>query len=337
MSADFQTLWGEVLQTFPNLSPFLAKRFVQRSVIDIYNSHQWSFLNAEGILFSPSIITTGTFNIVQFNNVIIADLTAIAALDNLSNPILTKRQIRFSTEIYNITDVDLNFSINGLLTLDRPVLDPSNTIASYQCYRCYYGPPQAGTLGTEVTDFLRYNSIYNPAMSWYFQGQLPTPRELLNKRDPQRASFSNPFKLFSYRAASDGTPQFEMWPHPTAENVYLVSYQRLGTALNASTDTLPLIIPDDLVLQRSFYYGCLWANKNQSRYDDLKGVNWLLLANQHKKEYSNISSQAPGILEKVQVQDDESYPSSMIIDERSYGNLGAIGDDDKTGYIGITP
>lgn len=336
MGSDFQTLWGEVLQTFPNLSPFLAKRFIQRSVKDIYNSHQWSFLNAEGVLFSPEVINTGTFSITQFSNTITANPTAITALDNLNNPILTKRQIRFSTELYNIILIDPSFSSNGVLTLDRPVLDSTSTTSSYQVYRCYYGPPQSGVNGIEVTDFLRYNSIYNPSISSWFTGTIPTPSELLDKRDPQRMSFDNPFKLYTHAAKNDGTPQFEMWPHPLAAAAYIVSYQRLGIVPTLPTDTLPLIIDDDLVLQKAFWYGCLWAHKNQARYDDLKGVNWLLAAAQHNKEYSNISSASPGVLERTQIMDEESYPSSIIVDERSYGNF-AVGTDEAVGFYSINP
>jgi len=337
MSADFQTLWGEVLQTFPNLSPFLAKRFVQRAVTDIYNSHQWSFLAAEGVLFSPGIITTGSFNITQFSNTIIADAAAILALDGLTNPILTKRQVRFSIELYNIISVDVNFAVNGILTLDRPVKEISNISQSYQVYRCYYGPPQDGVNGTEVTDFLRYNSIYNPAIASYFLGDLPGSRDLLNRLDPMRTNMgNNPYYLFAYKAASDGTPQFEMWPHPTMEGVFLCSYQRQGLVPSAPTDVLPLIIPDDLVLEKSLYYGCLWAMKNQSRYEELKGVNWMLLAKEHKIAYSNFSSAMPGILEQTQVRDEEVFPSDMVIEDRTF-NTQVVGDDDRTGWFSINP
>lgn len=336
MSADFQTLWGEVLQTFPNLSSFLAKRFVQRSVLDIYNSHQWSFLNAEGVLFSPSIISTGTFSIIKFSNTITANSAAILTLDNLSNPILTQRQIRFSTELYNIISVDASFSSNGLLTLDRPVLESTSTSQTYQVYRCYYGPPLLGINGVETTDFLRYNSIYNPAISSWFTGLIPTPSELLNNRDPQRTSFGIPFKLYTHAATSTGTPQFEMWPHPLSSAAYITSYQRLGMVPTLPTDVLPLLINDDLVLQKAFWYGCMWAYKNQVRYDDLKGVNWLLAAAQHNKEYSNLSSASPGILERTQIQDGESYPVDLITDERSFGNF-AVGTDEMSGFYSIDP
>lgn len=333
MSLTYQDFWSEIKQTFPNLSPFLAQRFVQRSVIDIYTSHQWSFLQEEGVLFSPAIITTGTFSITQFSNQITANAAAITALTGLVNPLITKRQIRFGVQIYNILSFD---SGTGIIELDRPVVDSTNAAATYRLYRCYYGPPMQGINGVEVTDFMRYNTIYNPAISSYFR-DVQAPRDILNQKDPQRNVVgNNPYFLFTYKGSSDGTPQFEMWPHPFSAQAYLCSYQRRGIQLTNATDTLPLVIPDDLVIQRASYYGCLWAMKNQSRYPELKGVNWMLAAKEHDREYSNISAQSPGILEITQRQDEEVFPQSLIIDDRTYNNF-AIGDDDKTGFFSITP
>ena len=335
MSTDFQTFWGEIKNTFPNLSPFLAKRFVQRAVIDIYNNHQWSFLQAEGVLFSPSIITTGLFSVTQYSNSIIASTLAKTALTGLANPLLTSRQIRFSTEIYNIIDAS-SIATTGELLLDRPVLELSNILQTYQIYRCYYGPPLTGINGVETTDFLRYNSIYNPNISGFFLG-IQLPREQLNRIDPQRSNVgNNPFYLFTYKSSLEGTPLFEMWPHPTSQGVYLCSYQRSGSTLSNPTDTLPIIIPDDLVLEKAMWYGCLWADKNKSQFDELKGTNWLLLAQQHKKNYSNLSSSDPGILQITQVRDEEAFPQSIIIDTRTF-NSKIVGDDDRTGFYSINP
>lgn len=336
MGADFQTLWGEIKNTFPNLSSFLAQRFIQRAVTDVYQNHQWSFLQQEGVLYSPGIITSGAFSITQFSNIVTANPTAITALNNLSNPILTKRQIRFGIELYNIVSVDGAFGANGLLTLDRPVIEITNATQSYQCYRCYYGPPQFGVNGSETTDFLRYNSIYNPAISSYFIG-VQLPRDILNMRDPQRSSVgNNPYYLFAYQSASDGSPLFEMWPHPTSSNVYLCSYQRQGLTLANPTDILPVVIPDSLILEKAMWYGCLWADKNKGRYEELKGTNWLLMAQTHKKTYSNITSSDPGLLQITQVQDNEIFPQQLIVDDRTF-NVQIVGDADRTGFYSINP
>lgn len=332
---NFLHLWSEIKGTYPKLSTFLAKRFINRARRDIYKSHQWGFLKAEGVLYTPSVITAGTFSVTQFSSQVVADATAITALDNLSSPLLTSRQIRFSSSApYNILTVDPLFSTNGILTLDRPVNDSTNPSISYQVYRCYFGPPDDGT-GSPTTDFLRYNSIYDPTLSRHFHQPLPLARELLSRRDPQRQTFNNPSYLFVYKSASDGTPLFEMWPHFLSPRTFLCSYQRRGTDLLLDTDTLPLIIPDELVLERAHYYACIWADSMKSIYQELKGTNWTLLATLHNKAFSNISNRDPGLLQLAQVEDEETNPQT-ITDERT-DRIFSLGDDDLSLYANITP
>jgi len=343
MGSTFDVLWGEVKQSFPNLSPFLAKRFVQRAVQDIYDSRQWSFLQAEGVLFTPAAYSqTSGMQFSQYSNQVACDANTITNLSGPSIgmfPPITKRQISFNdrTQIYNIMSLDPNFTLNGIIFLDRPVLEPA--VGAFACpftiFRCYYGPPSAGTLGAETTDFLRYNSIYNPVLA-NFLVNVQSPRQLLDRKDPQRVDMGIPYYLYTYKGASDGTPQFELWPHPMAENILLCSYQRLGTIPTANSGVLPIIIGDDLVIAKAKCYACLWADANKSHYDDLKGVNWLLQYQQYKREYSNFSSFSPGGLERTQIQDEEAFPQSIIIDNRSYG-IDAIGTDEQSGFYSIDP
>lgn len=335
MGADFQTLWGEVKQTFPNLSPFLAKRFIQRAVNDIYDAKSWSFLQDEGVLYSPAVIQAGSFSITQFSFQIVADATARTALNGLSNPILTKRQIKFGTELYNISSVDVDFATNGILLLDRPVLEETNISQSYLCYRAYYSGPMTGQSATETTDFKRYESIYYPAVASWFR-IIPGPRPILNRRDPQRAAAGISYYLYTYKASSDGTQQFEMWPHPLNSAYYLCSYFRRGIEPSLPTDTLPLILEDELVLARANYHGCLWAHKNMSRYNELKGINWLNIAREYLKSYSNVSSADPGLLEQAIIKDEEINPQQIVIDERSYSRY-RFGTDERTGFSFINP
>lgn len=335
MPLTFKDFYSEILGTIPKIPIPIAKRLINRAWRDVQDAHQWSFLQQEGVLFSPGVITSGTVSVTQFSNSITFDATARAALQ-VTNPVMTKRQFRVAGggEIYNfISTVNAG---TGIATLDRPFIETTNSASGYLVYRCYYGPPQLGTSGTEVTDFLRYNTIYNPAISDYFRG-VQLSRDLLNKMDPQRSNVgNNPYYLFTYKGSSDGTPQFEMWPHPTASQAYLCSYQRRGVELSGATDVLPLVIPDDLILERALYLGCLWAEKNKARYTELKGINWMIIGKEHNKTYSNIDARNPGLLEIACRQDEEAFPQSIIIDDRTFANF-AVGDDDKTGFYNINP
>jgi hypothetical protein len=340
MPITYKDFWGELISQVPKLSNFQAQRFVNRAWKDIRDSRQWSFLKTEGILFSPAVITTGVFNVTRFSNVVTASAAAITALNNLNNPLLTKRQIRFgsgATPVYNIAVVDAGFAGNGLLYLDRPYKEPSNSAVGYRVYRCYYGGPEVTTVAvdgtattTETTDLLRFNDIYNPTNARSFVG-LNLPRELLDRRDPQRAIVGNiPYYLFAYKSDSNNNPLYEMWPHPTAAQAYLCSYQRRGIDFASDTETLPSAIPDDLLMERALFYACAWAAKNAAKYKELVGVNWKLEQAAHRKEYSTISSASPGLLEIAQRNDEELYPQSVIQVNNSYRL--ALGSDDVSVY-----
>jgi hypothetical protein len=346
VSLTYKEFWSELQNSIPNLSIFLSQRFINRAWRDIQDSRQWSFLKGEGLLYSPLLITTGTFSITQYSNIVTASASAITALTGLANPVITKRQIRFgsgSTPIYNIAVIHASFASNGILYLDRPYKETTSATSTYRLYRAYYGPPEITTVATngtatttETTDFLRFNDIYNPTNSRYFAA-LHLAREILDRRDPQRSTTGNiPYYLFAYKTDSNNQPMFEMWPHPLNAQAYPCSYQKRGTDFTSDTTTLPNVIPDELLMERALFYGCEWAAKNQNRYTELKGINWKLEQQGHKVTYSNISSRDPGLLEIAQRNDEEAYPQNTIIDRRSY-NIYPLGSDDLMVYDNITP
>jgi hypothetical protein len=304
MPLTYKEFYLELTNSIPRLPVTLAKRLVNRAWRDIQDSRQWSFLKGEGHLYSPAIVTSGTFDCLKFNSTVTANPTAIAAISGMSNPDATLRQIRFGTgpnSVYNIQALDPDFTNNGVLYLDRPYLETTNPTATYKVYRCYYGPPlvltydsQNNSTLAEVTDFLRYNDIYNPVNSRWFV--LPVKqREELDNRDPQRAVFGIPYSLYAYKYVNN-VPYFEMWPHPRDAVAYICSYQRRATEFSSDASTLPIPIPDELLMERSLFYGCEWASKNQTRYAELKGINWRLEQAAHKITYSNISKPEPRLI-----------------------------------------
>lgn len=345
MSLTYKHFWTELVNSIPRLAPALAQRFINRAWHDIQDSRQWSFLKASGVYYTPAIINSGSFNVTQFSNSVIASATAITALNNITNPLITQRQIRFgsgSTNIYNISAISPTFSSDGIIYIDQPYLQTSSTSTGYRCYRCYYGPPLASTLDAitnvatqaETSDFLRINDIYNPANSrWFYPGILP--REILDRHDPQRAnSGSIPRGMFAYKSINN-LPYFEMYPHPLYSNMYPCSYQKKGSDFSIDTEILPSIIPDELLMERAMFYACEWASKNQARYPELKGINWRLEQSLHKQTYSNISSRDPGLLEIAQRNDEETFPQNTVIDARDY-NTSSLGYDDIMIYPSLT-
>lgn len=81
-------------------------------------------------------------------------------------------------------------------------------------------------------------------------------------------------------------------------------------------------------------HACDWAAKNVSRYPELKGVNWVIMGQKHKKTYSNISAADPGLLELAHRDDEEAFPQDEIIKD-SYRQIRVVGTDDATGFFSI--
>jgi hypothetical protein len=334
MSRTFKELYRELEGNFPGSNEFLAQFWLNRAWSDIRNSRQWSFLRDEGIYFTPASISTGTFSVTVASATVTASASARTALNNLSNPVITKRQIRFNSgPIYGIASLDASFASNGLMTLDRLYREPTNSSITYQVYRCYFGPPE-NSIGTEATDFLRFNSIYQPSVPRYFKPGIIKSLEWLNMTDPNRTQVGQyPCYMVPRKYDSSNQPVFEMWPHYITAEPFIISYQKRGVDLSTDSETLPSIIPDNLILERANFYGCGWAAKNVNKVPELKGINWTIIGERHNKTYSNLDRSNPGLLEQIQTIDEEQSLQNEIIDSRSRHSL--LGDADVAIYSSI--
>ena len=304
--ATLESLWNELLVRQPALDPGYAPKLVQRAWRDIRDSRPWSFLIGNGVLFSPGSITAGAVAVTQFSATVTFNATAIAALDGITNPIISLRQFRAGGPgggpIYDIASVDAGFAANGIATLNRPFLEATNAAASYAVYRCYYGPPMVDS-DTEVTDFLRYRSIYNPATLQRFR--LYGSTEELTMMDPKRVTSGNPWALFTHSLSTGKF--YEMYPHPTASQSYIAVYQKRGTDL-ASGEQLPEVITEELILEKAMYHTCLWATSAVGRIATLKGTNWQSLAIAHNANYMER-------LREVALRDEDTLKQNGIWDD----------------------
>lgn len=324
MGRTYQQFCDELMGWIPKIDPDLARLIVQRAWRDIRDQWHWSFLQAKGILYSPAVITAGTVNVVQYSPNFTMDATAIAAIaaTGLSNPIITKRQIRLGQQWLSIAAYD---DITGIGAFDDLYYGATNATSGYQIYRCYYGPP-LNALGAEVTDFAGYRSVFNPTSSEFFW-PLHGSQEALNSSDPHRIRTGAAFSLYSYRTDANNQPLFEMYPHPTSALFYPVVYQRRGEDL-ALTEQLPPTIPDLLLMEYCLMEGCKWAAMNSSRWPELANINWRLLGNDHEKDCARLMADAKR-------QDEEVFLQSIIVDY----NRAPRGVDEALwpGYFSITP
>lgn len=306
----YEQLWNEILGRLPSLDPAYAPKLVQRAWRDIRDSRPWSFLIGNGVLFSPGVITAGSVSVQQFSATITFDATARAALTGLTNPVITSRQFRSGGgPIYLISAIDAAFAANGIATLNRPYLESTNTTALYQVYRCYYGPPMVDS-STEVTDFIRYRAIYNPATLQRFR--LYGTVEELNFMDPKRVTSGNPWGLFTH--SLDTGKFYEMYPHPLASQSYICTYQKRGADL-AAGESLPASIPDELMLERCMYHACQWAEASKGRIKELQGPNWQSLMVGHNANYVDR-------LREAALRDEDTLKQNGIPDDLAYLGYG---------------
>lgn len=269
----FADLWNELIGNVPSLSPLLAKKLVNRAWRDIRQVKQWSFQIAEGFLIVPSSITAGTVTVTQFSKTVTPNATALTALSAAgSHPLIGERQFRLSSgsRIYNVA------SYNGAtITLLEEYQETSTSGSSYEVFRCYFKPP--------TSDFIRFISIRDLITNYHIR--LNYTQEELNRADPQRNTTGDPLYCATYRADSSNGPLFELWPIPSSARSYQVLYQKRGTDLTASTDTLPAVIPDSLVLDRALYYAFRWAEQNKGVHKELLATDWRYLSQDVNRNY----------------------------------------------------
>ena len=273
----FQTLSAELTGLVPGLSPFLSDTFVNRAWRSIRDSRQWSFLVEDCGIVCPTQVTSGTVNITQFSDIVVCDATASAALLAISLPTpldLTAMQIRFggtgntspTGQVYSIVDFD-GSDPNGLtLTLDRVVVQATNTTSGYQCYRCYIKPT--------IDDFLTWESIVDMTNGWRLR--LNYTSTTFDMRDPQRQAQGLSYYVGAFKGnpETQPKPQYELWPHPTGGQTFYGRFRRQGEDFSDPADELPVIVPDLLVIERALgFHAYPWVALHQSDFPAFKGVN----------------------------------------------------------------
>lgn len=300
----FQDLWNELIGHVPSLSPFLAQRFINRAWRDIRQIKSWSFQIAEGFLIVPTVITTGTVSVTQYSRTVTPNATAIAALDVAgTHPLLGERQFRLApgTRIYNIESYD-----STTITLVEEYQEVTANSQNYQVFRCFFKPP--------TSDFIRFISIRDLITNYHIR--LNYTQEELNRTDPQRNTTGDPLYCSSYKSDSSGNPLFELWPGPSSNRSYQVLYQKRGADLS-SGESLPLVIPDHLVLDRAMYYAYRWAEENKGGDPKLQMSDWRFLMAQVNKDYMDE-------LRKTIREDEDVFMQTIHIAESRTGFMTPI-------------
>jgi len=272
----FQALSAELTGLLPGLSPFLSDTFINRAWRQIRDARLWSFLVEDCGIFCPTQVTDGTVSITQFSTQVTCDATASAAMLALSLPSpldLTAMQIRFggtasasqTGQVYSIASVDQSNPVAVVLTLDRINQQATNASSGYQMYRCYIKPT--------VNDFLRWESLVDMTNGWRLK--LNYTSTMFDMRDPQRQAQGFAYYVGAFKGNPElqPKPQYELWPVPTSGQTFYGRYRRQGEDFTNPADTQPVIIPDELIIERALgWHGYPWVASHVGSFPAFKGV-----------------------------------------------------------------
>jgi hypothetical protein len=167
-------------------------------------------------------------------------------------------------------------SWGSTITLARNFNETSTTTASALLYRIYYSPLS--------TDFHRIDHLVDPITGYQFGYEIKHKDEL-DRIDPQRSTVREPYNLFFHHFDPvAGLPVWELWPGPTVQRAYTVSFWKLGTPFSADTDTLPPQITEELLLLRARYLAYEWGSANDP--DPRRRQSYSALMDKAKSKYS---------------------------------------------------
>lgn len=289
---------AELRGMVPKLPFAFTKTLVNRAWRFIRESNLWSFNLFESSWSSPGLVTAGTVTTTQGSPAITFNATAIAAINafQIANPYVLITQLQFRIGAGGIYSVISYNPATGAALLDRIFGDPSGVGQSYLLYQNYYPAP--------YKDFLGWISITNPSL--FLTMDITTTREWIDSNDPQRMIFQFPTRVIPLgldlrgqgtvnASATLGYPLFEMWGQAVVPYVYQCYGLRKGVDLVNPTDTLPLQVPEELVIARAKYYAYEWAegNKDMSPRSTGPDFRFLMAATQdnYKKLLTNYRRQ----------------------------------------------
>lgn len=197
-----------------------------------------------------------------------------------------------STTVSNAT-----VSFGSTMTLDRQFTEGTNATASALLYRLFYSPL--------TTDFQRVDHLVDPITGYEFGWEV-FQIDLLDRMDPQRAAVREPYQLFYHHFDSTtGLPVFEMWPGPTVQRSYRVTFWKLGTPFTADTDALPPQITEELLLLRARYLAYEWAAANDPNPDRQKVFMGLMQNAKTKYSTEGQPGRPLGLLDQAMRRDEE--------------------------------
>jgi hypothetical protein len=288
------TMQQELMGDVPGLSLPYSQTLINRALGLIYDEQRWSFQVSEGGWLTPGILggsgnvyqSAGTITVAPYATTITGDAVASALWTGLvGRPFLTEMQIRVpSYSLYNIISVDASTPTAVVLTIDRPWMEPAQTLGTYMIYQAYFPVP--------TSSFRKFGVIRdttNNAWVNFWQRD----QAWLSVNDPQRTVFDQPAYAVPYEvdqrpgSATLGNMLYELWPHPLSVLPYTFTFLQRGSLLALPTDTVPYPLNDELVTWRAKEVGYLW--KESQKGDGMQrgtGADWRFLSQDAHEQYA---------------------------------------------------
>jgi hypothetical protein len=238
-------------------------------------------LLVRGQVTVPSVYSTGTATFTLGS-------TAVQGFGTAWTPAMINEQIRagFSTGWYNIQSVD---STHQVITLDLPWGNPTVTSVGYQIVQTWV------TLGPNVKRIL---AMVNQRQGWPMI--LDQPQAVGNAGDTWRTTTGWSYMVLSKEPRADGSPQWEIYPAPTFQQVFpYLAYVQPPDLVN-DNDFPVTFVRSDVIVLPAIKQALLYRGKD-SRYYDPQTAG---IKEQEFKEE----------LAKMELNDDNQYPKDVLYD-----------------------
>src|SRR6202789_933095 len=189
------------------------------------------------------------------------------------------------------TPATFTVTLNAIIVLDRPWMEPLQVNSGYMAYQAYFYMP----VGFKRFYALR-DTTNNNSMNWgKKKNKLLEKNQIdLANDDAERTIFDQPYYAVPFQvdtrpgSATLGQWAYELWPHPITILPYTWHVQANWPPLVNPSDTLPYPLTEEVVKMRAYEMLALWKEGNKG--DEMErgsGANWQFLAKAYREEYND--------------------------------------------------
>lgn len=275
---------GEVAQWNPDVPKTLIGRWIANAYRRVVDYRLWYGLLIRGQIVVPSVYSTGTATFTLGS-------AQVTGVNTNWDTTMVNRQIRagFSTGWYNIQ------SVQGptQLTLDLPWGNQSVGPSGYQITQTWVAP------GPNIKRILE---CVNQRQGWRMRFDMP--QAVGNYYDTWRTTTGWSFALLAKEPRADGSPQYEIYPAPTFQQVFPYLAYVQPPDLSQDGDTPATFVRSDILVLHGIKEALMYRGKSSRYYDPN-------IAAAKQKEFDLE-------LVKMALNDDNQYPKDLLWDFQRY-------------------